>query len=79
MPEIGSRVYERITIVDVVLSSANDKEQRIQTTLALLNWVEVQRSKYVYTCYKFADEIIVKMMINEFLLAEVILFVDDIL
>lgn len=49
LPEIGSRVYERITIVDVVLSSANDKEQRIQTTLALLNWVEVQRSKYVVT------------------------------
>ena len=79
LPEIGSRAYERIMIVDVDLASVDGKEQRKRTTLALLNWVDVQKSKYVYTCYKFEDEIIVKMIINEFLLAKVILVVDDIL
>ncbi len=64
LPEVGSRAYdERILVLE-----SDGKEPQL-----ILNWVEVQPSEYIYTCYKFGNEIVVKIAINSFLFAEVIL------
>lgn len=69
VPELGSRAYERILVLE---SDYGEKQ-------FLLDWVEVQESEYAYTCYKFGreDKIVVKMVINNFLFAEVILREDN--
>ncbi|WP_127483777.1 hypothetical protein [Paenibacillus ehimensis] len=74
-PEIGSRVYERILFLEVNFAAASDPEQ-LTAPLVLLDWVDVQEKRYSYTSYRFGDEIVVKMIINEFLYAQVILNVE---
>ncbi len=76
-PEVGSRVYERMLFLEVNLANAHDPEQQIIAPLVLLDWVDVQESRYSYTSYRFGNDIVVKMIINEFLYAQVILNVDD--
>ncbi|MED1876959.1 hypothetical protein [Brevibacillus borstelensis] len=76
-PEVGSRAFERIIVVEMDLASVHDPEQKINTRLALLEWVDVQATKYSYTSYLFGDEIVVKIIINEFLYAQVIIRLDD--
>ncbi|GIO70386.1 hypothetical protein [Paenibacillus cookii] len=71
LPEIGSRVYERILIIEHRLQSVENSEMFLVAPLVLLDWVDVQDFRYSYTCYRFANEIIVKMVINEFLYATV--------
>lgn len=73
LPEVGSRVYERILIVELNLTSIHDSEQKLIAPLLLLDWVDVQDTKYTYTCYKFGNEIIVKIIINDFMYAKVII------
>jgi len=64
MPEVGSRVFcDRLLVLD-----NNVGERQF-----LLDWVNVQKSEYTYTCFKFGNEIVVKMVINDFLFAEIIL------
>lgn len=73
--EIGSRVYERVVVLDLNLPAIHT-EQRLNTSLVLLDWVDVQDSKYSYTSYRFGEEIIVKMIINDFLYAMVTLTLE---
>lgn len=75
LPEIGSRAYERIRVLEVIYAAANDPEQIIKVPIVLLEWVEVQESKYSYTSFRFENEIVVKMIVNDFLYAEVIISV----
>ncbi|WP_158583002.1 hypothetical protein [Lysinibacillus yapensis] len=64
LPELGSRAYdERILVFE-----SDGVEPQL-----LLDWVEVQPLEYKYTCYKFVNEIVVKMVINNLLFAEVTL------
>ncbi|MFJ9501553.1 hypothetical protein [Brevibacillus centrosporus] len=77
LPEVGSRAYERIVVVELVLASVDDPEQQVSTPIVMLDWVDVQDSKYAYTSYKFGDEIVVKMIINDFLYAQVIITLDN--
>ncbi|MDO7284684.1 hypothetical protein Q5W88_16305 [Shouchella clausii] len=63
LPEVGCRAYEHILVL----------EQDGEEPKYFLDWVEVQESEYLYTCYRFGDEIIVKIAINSFLFAKVIL------
>ncbi|UKS61506.1 HNH endonuclease [Bacillus toyonensis] len=64
LPELGSRVYEgRLLVLE-----RDGEEPRL-----LLDWATVQPYEYNYTCYQFGDEIVVKMVINSFLFAEVTL------
>lgn len=76
-PEVGSRAYERIRVLEVKLSSTNDPNKHLTTQVLCLEWVEVQASKYIYTSYRFGDEIVVKLIINDFLYALVIIYVDE--
>ncbi|MBK5449109.1 hypothetical protein JFU18_10730 [Bacillus sp. TH22] len=64
LPELGSRVYEgRLLVLE-----RDGEEPRL-----LLDWATVQPYEYNYTCYQFGDIIVVKMVINNFLFAEVTL------
>ncbi|MGO4498591.1 hypothetical protein AB4114_22175 [Paenibacillus sp. 2RAB27] len=65
-PEIGSRVYDRVIVLDLDLVAVNNEEQKLSTHLVLLDWVNVQDSMYSYTSYRFGDEIIIKMIISDF-------------
>lgn len=77
LPEMGSRVYERILIVEYTLQSMENARDFLVAPLILLDWVDVQDCKYSYTCYRFGDEIIVKMVVNEFLYATVVFDLDQ--
>ncbi|OUS77152.1 hypothetical protein B1748_08355 [Paenibacillus sp. MY03] len=59
-------MYKRIIVLDLNLAAIHNTEQRLSTSLVLLDWVDVQDSKYSYTSYRFGEEIIVKMIINDF-------------
>lgn len=72
LPEMGSRVYERILFIECTLQDESNSRDRHIAPLILLDWVDVQEFKYSYTCYRFGDEIIIKMVINEFLYAMVV-------
>lgn len=69
LPEIGSRVYERMIVLELSLADVHDPGQR----LVLLDWVDVQESKYTYTSYRFGNDIVVKMIINDFMYAKVVI------
>lgn len=73
LPEMGSRAYERIRVLEVTYAAVKDPEQIIKVPIVLLDWVEVQEAKYSYTSFRFEKEIVVKMIVNDFLYAEVIL------
>lgn len=68
LPELGSRAYnERILVMEI-----NGKPSHI-----ILDWVEVQDAEYMYTCYRFGNEILVKMLINNYLFAKVTINLED--
>jgi len=77
LPEMGSRAYERIRVVDIELATVTDEEQKLNVRMLMLDWVDVQISKYSYTSYRFGNEIIVKLIINEFLYAKTILYLEE--
>lgn len=70
-PEMGSRIYDRMMVIQVLMSNDNNPDQKKKVRLFLLDWVVVQDSKYEYTCFSFPDKIVVKIIIHDFLFAEV--------
>lgn len=77
LPEIGSRVYDRIMVIELDLAAVHSSEQKLKTQLVLLDWIDVQDNKYIYTCYRFGEEIVVKLIISDFLYAEVIINTEE--
>ena len=73
LPEIGSRVFDRVMVIEMGMISVLYQEQTLRHELILLDWVDVQDAKYTYTCYKFGDKIIVKIIISDFLYAKVVI------
>ena len=76
LPEIGSRAYERIMAMEVSAQSQEQPDQTVTVPLMLLDWVDVQESRYLYTCYNLSDAIVVKMIISDFLYVSVILYIE---
>ena len=76
LPEIGSRAYERIMVMEVSAQSQEQPDQTVTVPLMLLDWVDVQESRYLYTCYNLSDAIVVKMIISDFLFVSVILYIE---
>ncbi|MDG0810609.1 hypothetical protein [Cohnella rhizosphaerae] len=76
LPEVGSRAFERIQFLEINLTAKHNSEQQIIVPLILLDWVDVQDNKYLYTCYRFGDETLVKMIINDFLYSKAVLKVE---
>ena len=71
LPEIGSKGYEHIQILEVLLSSV-DSDKHIKTGIPVLLWNDVQEGIYRYICYH--DEgINVKIVISEVLFCHIIL------
>ncbi|MDR7865773.1 MAG: hypothetical protein RIN56_03090 [Sporomusaceae bacterium] len=75
-PEVGSRVYDRIMVLEFDLVSNNEAKEKYKAQVLILDWVDVQQSKYSYTGYRFGNEIEVKMIINDFLYSKVVINVD---
>ncbi len=75
-PEIGSRAYERIVVTEVSLQNQEQPEQTLTVPFILLDWVDVQESRYMYTCYNLRGAIVVKMIISDFLYVSVILYIE---
>lgn len=75
-PEVGSRAYERIMVTEVSLQNREQPEQTMTVPIMLLDWVDVQESRYLYTCYNLSDAIVVKMIISDFLYVSVILYIE---
>jgi hypothetical protein len=71
LPEIGSRVYQRIMVLTLDLVAVNDPEQKMDAPIIFLDWVDVQQSKYNYTSYIFGNKIITKIIINDFMYTEI--------
>lgn len=69
VPEIGSRVYDHIYVVQPVLQSVIDGDQKI-LNLCMMDWTEVQENNYRYICWLENGNINVRIVIKEFLYAQ---------
>lgn len=72
LPEVGSRVYDKLRVLEMVLSQADDPEQKIPIRQVVLLWSEIQEGNYRYMCFIKGDSLIVKIVIHEFLYATII-------
>lgn len=70
LPEIGSRVYDHIYVVQSVLQSIIDGNQTIPN-VCMMNWHEVQDENYRYICWLENGNINVRIVIKEFLYAQI--------
>ncbi|MGD6940973.1 hypothetical protein ACQCT6_02900 [Cytobacillus gottheilii] len=65
LPEIGSRVYERIMVVEY------KQDYLHKLRMLMLDWVDVQDDIYTYTAYIFGSTIKVKMVFLNYFFAEI--------
>lgn len=72
LPEVGSIGYDHIYLMDSVLSSV-DSRDNIKIRIPFLFWSEIQEGKYRYMCYWESNQIHVKIVIDEFLFAHIVL------
>lgn len=69
VPEIGSRVYDHIYVIQPVLQSVTDGDKKI-LNLCMMDWTEVQENNYRYICWLENGNINVRIVIKEFLYAQ---------
>ena len=72
LPEVGSRVYDKLRVLEMVLRQVDDPEQKTPVRQVVLLWSEIQEGNYRYMCFIKDDSLIVKIVIHEFLYATVI-------
>lgn len=71
LPEIGSRVYRNVYVVQVPLMDINGKSNKLLEA-CFMDWTDVQDGNYKYIAFMHGDQIIVKIIIKEFLYAEIV-------
>lgn len=71
LPEIGSRVFDKIRVMELVLSQVDNPEQTVPIRKAVLLWSEIQEGNYRYVCFFNKNSIVVKIVIREFLYATI--------
>ncbi len=72
LPLVGSRVFDKIMVIQPVLQSIDSKDVK-RIPLAVMAWTDVQDGNYRYVAwYENDDSFHVKMVIHDFLFAEVI-------
>jgi hypothetical protein len=71
LPEVGSRGYEKILVLDLKYGGVEDTEKWFKSSLILLDWVNVQQDKYEYTCLLSENEVNVKIVIDNIMFAQV--------
>jgi hypothetical protein len=69
-PEIGSRVYEHIYVVQPLLQSI-DGDKQMMLNLCMMDWTDIQDDNYRYICWLDNDNIYVRIVIKEFLYAQI--------
>ena len=67
LPEMGAKLYERIGCI--ALTGYDDKTK--QEGISFLAWNDVQDGEYQYTAFIDKSNIVVKIIIQDFLFAEI--------
>lgn len=75
LPEIGSRAFRNIYVVEMEMESTDGDGCRIP--MLLMDWVDVQEGFYKYQVYYKNGQVWVKMIIRDFLYCEVAMSLDD--
>lgn len=68
--EVGSRGMQRLYVTQLILRSPAGEEKSIN--LIVNDWVDVQKDFYRYLAIDNGDEVVVRMVVREFLACEVI-------
>ena len=71
LPEIGSRVFRHIYVVQPILVSKETNAQ-IKTMLLLLDWTDVQETVYKYIAFAKGNAFYVRIVMYDFFFAEVV-------
>jgi hypothetical protein len=71
LPIIGSRAFNHIYVVEQKLKNTNSGEV-ISTQHIVMDWIVVQEKKYRYVCWLDNKHMYVKIVIDEFLFANII-------
>lgn len=74
-PEIGSRAFRNIYVVEMKAETTDEEEHRV--SMLLIDWVDVQEGYYKYQVYFKNGQVWVKMIIRDFLYCEVVMSLDD--
>ncbi len=73
LPSLGSRVFERINILELNLVAMEDENDKKNMPLIIMNWNDIQEANYKYIAWHENDDTFhIKMVIHEFLYAEVV-------
>lgn len=75
LPEIGSRAFRNIYVVEMEMESIDGDGCRIP--MLLMDWVDVQEGFYKYQVYYKNGQVWVKMIIRDFLYCEVAMSLYD--
>jgi hypothetical protein len=70
-PEVGCRLLQRDCVVTAKLRSVKDGREQ-DVTFTMFDWIEVQPDRYRYLVNPFADGVVVRIVLSEFLACEVI-------
>lgn len=72
VPEMGSRVFDKIRVLEPVLQEINSKEQ-LKVPMVIMLWSDIQEHNYRYVAWLENDDTFhVKIVIHDFLYAEII-------
>ena len=71
LPEIGSRIFRNIYVVEMKMQSIKTGEEGI-LPVVMVDWTDVQDGFYKYQVYFKDDKIWVKMIFRDFLYCEVV-------
>lgn len=71
LPKLGSRAYRNVYVVQMPLMDANGKSNKL-LGCCFMDWTDVQEGSYKYIVFMHDDQIIVKIIIKEFLYAEIV-------
>ena len=76
LPELGSRVFRKIYIIQPLLKSM-DSDDTQKENLCFLDWTDIQDGIYRYIAYIEGSRLTVKMILMDYLYAEVVFQSDE--
>ena len=72
VPEMGFRVFDKIRVLEPVLQAINSEEQ-LKVPMVIMLWSDIQEHNYRYVAWLENDDTFhVKIVIHDFLYAEII-------
>lgn len=72
VPEIGSRVFDKIFVLEPVLQHVDNGEQS-KLPILIMNWSDIQEHNYRYIAWLENDNSFhVRIVIHDFLYAEIV-------